>query len=400
MPGVVTSLTRYEAVGFATHPVLRTYSVLVHVVRKTRILCSKIADQPSPHGRSQSHCWFNVSLIEFGFSPAQLQELVFLIGETDELLDCRRFTEKRSPGARETVTIEDIIYGNVRRPWVNGTTYLDGVRAGLTDTDIIDLLYRDILGRSADPQGLSNYATQIRRESKSLGDVRKSLLESDEYAHRSKDVSWAPGAIFSQPLAGLAALTASDLQEGISAQTESIESAFGAALAAASESDDNYTAALAPVSSPMDIFEVRLPVGSDLFTSGWHAVEYLDETAFRWMETGGIILSPEPQLPCLNISLMLAAVYGAHIPMVDCYFDDIPAEVAIEERNEGFFVTISPLPRVPTTYSQLRIVSRVSGCPHQEGRGEDLRVISLNLLTVVIAYRATAPLAGYHELQE
>ncbi len=380
MPGVVTSLARAGAIGFATHPYLRTYAVLVHVVHKTRILCSKIADRPPPsHRDGQSNCWFNISLINFKLSAANLQELVFLIGETDELLDCRRFAARRKMATPATVTIEDIMYGNVRRPWINGATHLDGSRAGLTDTDVIDLLYRDILGRPADPEGLSNYLTQIRLGVRALGDVRKSLLNSDEYVGRSKEASWAPGAIFSQPLALLAATVATEIDTG---------------SAAIPERPDHTPDVPAEVPRTPEILEVALAIDSELFGSGWHTVEYLNERAFRWMESSGVIFSPEPQLPCLRITLQLAAVYGAHEPMIDCYFDDIAAEVLVEEKQEGFCVTISPLPADAKTYSKLRIESRVSGCPSHEDRGEDHRVLSLNVIGALIAFRTAGSAAS------
>ncbi|MGO9991002.1 MAG: hypothetical protein ACLPTF_00605 [Steroidobacteraceae bacterium] len=396
MPGIVTVLTQAKVSGFALHPYLQSYPVVVHVVHQTRILCSSVADQPPSSGDDeQSNSWFHISLSDHKLTASEVQKLSLIIGETDEILDSSRIAPSADGSNKSIISVEEIIYANVRRHWVTGATYIEGIYAGLSDADIIDLFYRDILGRAADPEGLSNYLFQRREGIRSLADIRKSLFDSEEYSRRPKEAAWAPGAIFSQPISMLAA-TAGVEPEDVSAATpeEPPERTVPAPPAPIDwpsypERHVSITAHKRP-----EILEVALPVESVLFGSGWHNVEYLNEKAFRWMETSGVIFSPKPELPCQDISVRLAAVYGAHMPMIDCYLDDALANVSVEERDEGFWVKISPATPDAKPYTKLRIESRASGCPVQEDRGTDQRVLSLNVLGVTIAYKALDSSSG------
>jgi hypothetical protein len=211
VPGLVTLLTPAKVSGFALHPRRSSYAVLVHVVRQKHILCSAIADRPPPSNRDQqSNCWFSINLADFSLSYLDLKALTFLIGETDELLDVVRV--KRTPKLSESapLVVEDLMLANVRRAWITGATYLDAEESRVSDANIIELLYLDIFGRRADPEGLANYLTHRREGTRSLGDIRRELLESEEYAARRKEVAWAPGAIFSQPI--VARLNAADIE--------------------------------------------------------------------------------------------------------------------------------------------------------------------------------------------
>jgi hypothetical protein len=80
--------------------------------------------------------------------------------------------------------------------------------------------------------------------------------------------------------------------------------------------------------------------------------------------------------------------------MIDCYLDDVAADVRVEEQGVGFSVAISPHGAKPKPYTCLRIESRASGCPADESRGTDSRLLSLNLLSVRIEYAATEEFSG------
>lgn len=388
MPGVVTALTDAKVSGFALHPYLQDYPVVVHVVYQSRILCSAIADQPAPAGADEKYdSWFHMSLAGFELSDTELPRLVLLIGETDELLDLSRVFPRPVESA---AGVEDLIYANPRREWVTGATYFDCVHAGMKDADIVDLLYRDLLGRPADPGGLANYLFQLREGIRSLADVRKSLLDSEEYNIRPKEARWAPGAIFSQPITMLL-VTAHPTQDDNLERKAETPKGNDRVTDEASIGWPSYPEHYVPVAPPRLVaqtLEVEVPVDSVLFGSGWHNVEDLDGTPFRWMETTGIIFSPKPKVPCIRIALNLAAVYGAHMPMVDCYLDDVLADTRIEEFGRGFSVVISATAPQPTPFTSLRIESRVSGCPVQEDRGKDQRILSLNVLGALIAYKS------------
>jgi hypothetical protein len=403
MPGLVTLLTPTRGSGFAMHPRRSGYGVLVHVVHHKLILCSAIADRPPPSNRDrQSHCWFSLNLADFSLSYLDLKALNFLIGETDELLDVSRVKRKAKPSRSAPLVVEDLVLANVGRAWITGATYLDAEEAGVSDANIIELFYMDMFGRRPDPEGLAHYLTHRREGTKSLADIRRELLESEEYANRRKEVAWAPGAIFSQPIV-LRLTTAA--MEADAASTQQGAPLPGAPVPV--DLPERPAAAVLPkvvtrlrppkraAGDPRkaEIVDIALAADSALFGAGWYDVEYLDDTPFRWMASEGVIFNPQPELPCTLISLKLAGVYGAHSPMIDCYLDDIAADVRVEE-GDGFFVAISPPGSKPQPYTRLRIESRASGCPAAESRGTDNRVLSLNILSARIEYYLTGEFSG------
>ena len=392
MPGLVTQLTPAKVSGYALHPKRSGYGVLVHVVHEKRILCSAIADRPPPTNRDrQSDCWFSLHLTQFSLSYLDLKALTFLIGETDELLDVVRVKRKPKPSLSAPLMVEDLMLANVRRAWITGATYLDAEEAQVSDSNIIELLYIDMFGRRADPQGLTNYLMHRREGTKSRADIRRELVESDEYINRRKEAAWAPGAIFSQPIvmrltpAAIEADAAQTRQNGPLPEDLPLRPVAAVLPSVVTRLRLPKRAAGEP--RKPDVLDIVLPVDSELFGTGWYDVEYLEDKPFRWMAAEGVIFSPQPDLPCTLISLKLAGVYGAHLPMIDCYFDDVAAEVRIEEQEEGFLVAISPVQK-PQPYIRLHIASRASGCPAAESRGTDSRLLSLNLLGARIAYSA------------
>jgi hypothetical protein len=233
-------------------------------------------------------------------------------------------------------------------------------------------------------------------------------------------VAQAPGAVFSQKITLLAASLIEEPENAAlvpfalppappaqppahSAPTQSPSPEFaptestptGSAIAYWPSYAERLSAAPSQDAEPrppsgVEQIEVELPADSVLFGSGWHNVEYLEETAFRWMETAGTVFSPKPNLSCTGVLLHVADVYGAHIPMLDCFFDEEAAEVQIEEQSKGFIVALRPPDGRPRPYTKLRIHSRASGCPLQDDKGSDPRVLSLNLATVVVTYQRPA----------
>jgi hypothetical protein len=368
-------------VGWAVHPQLSDYPVLVHVVRDARILKSVVADQPCPPGQGEISPgrWFSIGLAEFELTQEQLGLLGFRIGETDEAIAIEHGRKKRRMPS-EVLTVERIINANGRRAWVNGATYVEAEQAGLNDATIVDLLYRDTLGRPADPQGLSNYVFQRQQGISSFKDIRKSMVESEEYQRLSWHVSQAPGAIFSQGITLLAA-SAAVPEEDVLTEPGALEDTPLSLVPW-----PTYQERLQ--SSGDDRTEVDLPLDSVLFGSGWHRMEDTREPPFRWMEAAGLIFSPMPRMACARIELQLSAVYGAHRPMLRAFLDDQEAQVRILERGDGFSVTISPNEKQRLSATTLRIESLASGCPLLEERGDDNRVLSISVDAVRWSYLA------------
>lgn len=407
MPGAVMQLSKLRASGWATHPNLSGYPVLVHLIYRTRIVRSVVADQPNPsESEGKRSGWFNINLADITLSEdAQEHDLAFLVGETDEYLPTPKngLRQRLRPELRK-ITVEDMIYENAKRHWVNGVTYVEAERAGLADFDIIDLLYRDLLGRPADPDGLANYIFQRREGILSFDDIKKSLVESDEYRHRLKWASEAPGAVFSQAIVFCAAnpLYGADDAESLSHAEESApkhRNADANHLKASASIGADPESEVLPASREMSKLpqvvrtdskamelEVILPLDSVLFGAGWHNVENEGGESFRWMGKDSVLFSPKPGLSCISINLNVSAVYGAHEPMVDCYLEDEKADVMLRPQRIGFLVQIRPRDRRTSKFKKLRISSRASGCPLQDERGSDERVLSLNLAGVSITY--------------
>ncbi len=196
------------AVGWARHDARADYPVTVSAILDNLVVASAIAqklqaecgrDDGVPHPEAKRRIWFALEFEAQAMDQDALGKLRFVIGETDERLLPPKGAP--SPPAPDTLlTLEEILAVNTPRPWVTGATHHEAEAAGLSIEDIIDLLYRDILGRHADPPGLLNYVQRLKTDSRNFNDVRHSLLESDEYRRRRISAAEAPGAIFSQRL--------------------------------------------------------------------------------------------------------------------------------------------------------------------------------------------------------
>ena len=197
MPGLVLEVEGTKLAGCAWHPRFSTYEVLVHVVVGPAIVRSLFAserlqraDVPEAgvgHG-------FSVDVGAFGVAAERIEEVKLLIGETDEWLP---LSEPEEHDDAE-ITVEEIIGAPFRRPWVSGKIYFDAQLAGLSPETIVDLLYRDNLGRPADPDGLAHYSARIKDGSLTYEAFRRILVGAQEYTQRRWQAHEAPGAIFSQ----------------------------------------------------------------------------------------------------------------------------------------------------------------------------------------------------------
>lgn len=201
MPGKVTQLNAQRAVGWATHPRLAKYAVLVNVGHRSLVARSTLADRrlfgADDTGGPQGH-GFVVDIGRLGVAAADLCELRFVVGETDERLP---LPDGVAPGVKATLTVEDILaLAHAPRGWVTGETYVDAAAAGLRTETIVDMLYRDYLGRPSDPNGLAHYTKSVNAGSIGYDDIRRSFVEADEFCLRRKYSDNAPGSIFSQKI--------------------------------------------------------------------------------------------------------------------------------------------------------------------------------------------------------
>jgi hypothetical protein len=426
--GCIVSLTESKALGWAIHPYLADYPVLINVIHRAKVIRSVVADQPCASGYVEVHNgkWFSIGLTEFKFETAQLRTLEFRIGETDESIDLVVPRARTNMGAGSVTTIENIIGSNAKRHWVSGATYVEAEQSGMDDAWIVDLLYRDILGRAADPPGLANYVFQRRQGILTFKDIRKSLVESDEYKRSTKAASQTPGAIFSQKITMLAVSGGVDLDAARQLEAPTDAPISGALMDIAgptvkismdtfdhlqtvsqgeaeelSDVSTSLPSAAWPAyqerqidtdsrsnESGLSLLEVDLPLDSVLFGSGWHNVEDTSDHPFRWMETTGVLFNPKPDLLCTGVVLKLSAVYGSHIPMLRVFMDDSEAGVSVSESADGFFVVISPANNQARFLATLKIDSMASGCPLQDDRGSDERVLSISVLEISWNYES------------
>lgn len=369
MPGHV-SIGKSVATGWAVHPRLPDYRVLVHVISGTRVLGSVVANQAPLGAGAASRSWFSIDLNPFGLSKPELRSLLFYAAETDEYLESNLPAKPASTGR---ITLESMLAAKRAKPWVSGATYVDA-GACLTDWEIVDLFYRDFLGRPADASGLSEYVRQLQEGAQTLEDIRLGILSSQEYASRGKDAARPPGAIFSDPLVRLIADTRR--QGGVVPRAEVAN-------------DSNMEPDIQAEESLPDVSEIESPADSPVFGAGWHAVELIGGKAFRWMGRSGQIQNPRPDLSIRDVTVHVAAVYGSRAPMIECYLDDARASSRVVRSGGGFVIEISPSRAHSGRFASLKINSQAAGSPIQDGVGRDDRVLSLNVLRVVSRYHTT-----------
>ncbi len=368
MPGRV-SIGSSTATGWATHPRLPDYRVLVHVISGARILCSVLAHQAPLGTGADSKSWFRVDLGALELSKSELRALLFYVAETGEYLEPD--AGARPVAAGRPITLESLLASQRGKTRVDGGTYVD-VGACLMEWEIVDLFYRDFLGRPADEKGLSEYVQQLQEGAQTLEDIRVSILSSREYASRRKDAARAPGAVFCDPLVRLIADTRR--------QAGAVPRATPAFALQAARDDRPQL--------QTDASEIESPADAPVFGAGWHAVEVVGGKAFRWMGRSALIQNPRPDLPLRNVTVHVNAVYGSRAPMIDCYLDDAPMPARVARSGRGFTVEISPSGGHSGRFAALRINSRAAGSPSQDGAGGDDRVLSLNVSRVVSRYHA------------
>ena len=197
MPGKILAVQGTKLVGCAWHPRYRGYEVIVHAVIGSAVVKSALANESFKYGalppEAAGH-GFVFDLASLALRPERVARARVLIGETDEWLDLPG--RQRRPDGE--ITIEEIVELPFRRPWVGGKIYFDAMLAGLSIESVVDLTYRDFLGRPADAPGLAHYAGRLRDGSLDYAGFRAVLLRAPEYAQRKWRTHEAPGAIFSR----------------------------------------------------------------------------------------------------------------------------------------------------------------------------------------------------------
>ncbi len=381
MPGTVTLLTRERALGWAAHPRLPTYPVTLNLVLRSRVMLTTMVDGPPPGGARSvpGPGWFDIDLAALGLPDLMPERLAFIIGETDE-----RLSTPLPPATGPVLRVEDILSLNLSRRWVTGATYHDALRAGRSDADVLDLLYRDILGRSADPGGLANYLDRLRAGISTLDDVRASLIASDECRTRPRDVSEASGAIFSLRLVAHAGKGPGDHVVNLLPEATPFRSRVTAALLEAPAA-----APAGPDPVPRLAGDVlTLPARMAEFATGWNGMEGSGEGERRWMERHATLLNPWPHLPVTGIVLRLHETYLHQRPELTCLLDDVEASWRHEgETGAPSRVWIGPPAGMAACrFVTLRLDCAIAGSPREQGISDDPRLLSISVADVSFTY--------------
>lgn len=359
--GAVTFLTARQASGWACHPSLHDYPVTLNVILKGQVVRSLLADAfpPKSETKFDRNWWFHINLHWLKLTDAMLGDLSFIVGETDEHLPTPLpfITE-------DVLRLEDILALNMTRSWVTGATYHDALKAGRSNADVIDLLYRDLLGRPADPSGLADYLDHLNKGSHNFDAIRCSLLGSKESMKLQRNVSEAPGAIFSLRI----------ISHVDSCTNDYVVNALPRPLSLSSKENETQHGPLAVLPSAPE------------FTIGWHSLENEGEKTWRWMGLVGTILNPLPGRSVFSIMLRVQTTHDRRPPLLRCFLDGQTAVSWADShagRDTTIYIECKP---EGERFTALRLESVLAGSPSEKKTSRDTRTLSLLVTMVVFTY--------------
>jgi hypothetical protein len=184
MPSSIIIAQHDCVAGIAVHPRYPQYGCTVHLVQHGTIMVSAMAGQPMEPGLPN----FMLSV------PGRLfrKRLGVLVAETGELLKVS--VEPQNPSA--VLRIEDLLQTPPDLSWITGECYLDAKAAGFDHLEIIELITRDLLGRTPDSQLLIEAIQTVRRK-QGFDIYRLQLLTSIEYVSKTRSALNPPGSLFS-----------------------------------------------------------------------------------------------------------------------------------------------------------------------------------------------------------
>lgn len=212
--------------------------------------------------------------------------------------------------------------------------------------------------------------------------LRNELKEQITDVQRRVDtfIEYASSFIFDR-IAGERREEIAPIDPALQAQMENLRSFINAVPAISSGSKKSEGAA--PTTA------TYVDLNSDLFTLGWYAVEVVDGNSFRWMSRTGIIFNPDPGRIINEVLIVIDKVYGATSPLLNCYFDALPAVLDITEdpATSRFMARLQwsdDIPAIPV--QTFRIESQVSASPARAEGSNDERILSIAIREVVFFY--------------
>jgi hypothetical protein len=203
MPGRIIRKDPHRISGWAVHPRRLDYPVTLNVFLRAKLITSVLVPVNGTEWSSSAETptgMFVVEVAHHDISNADLENLSLIIGETDERLDDISDVDQSVTRQTHVLTLDDILAIPLKRAWVVGETYRDALERGFPEGEVLELLYRDILGRPADESGHQTYMSLLASKRISFDEIRAALLASNEFKSRLINTTNAPGPIFSRKL--------------------------------------------------------------------------------------------------------------------------------------------------------------------------------------------------------
>lgn len=132
-----------------------------------------------------------------------------------------------------------------------------------------------------------------------------------------------------------------------------------------------------------------VPLASSAFSQGWYEVEVDDGEAYRWMSSEAIVVNPAPDRKVTEVQIAVFGVYGAELPMLNCFFDGVPANVLRDRPAGGGPLILRAQPpkgKSPLICEMLRIESMLGASPATLGDSPDQRLLSIAVSQVAFVY--------------
>ena len=413
--GKVVSLGADICRGWAKISTLSRYAVTVHLVLHDRVEASAIADQgpgETDDLSASGNCWFEIDV------PTRVAEehaeCRVLVGESGIYLQ----DGKRDSGA------EAASPAFTQKP----TTFRDALDRGLTTSDVIELLYLDILRRPADKVGLRFHLDELESGRGSLESFRRSLLDSDEYRRLTLRVREAPGGIFARGIAYLSSTRRMGMEKhaaafqrlsvplhqklldffpGIVMMPGADTSLVALASKGLPEREIFFRAVGALSRRPSLIVadrcegarglrgstaadedrEVTLNCASPLFAAGWNKLERSATKTYRWMEQVGILMNPSPERRIELVAVSAEEWYGNLDRTITAVADGTVLSCERRELEGGRATLVfTPPDGVPFSAPHIALVAAAAACPWCYDGTPDMRLVSCQITAARFQY--------------
>lgn len=132
-----------------------------------------------------------------------------------------------------------------------------------------------------------------------------------------------------------------------------------------------------------------VPLRSSAFSHGWYDVEVDDGEEYRWMSSEAIVFNPTPARKLLEVQIAVFGIYSAELPMLNCFFDGVPANILRERSATGGPLVLRaqvPRDKAPLSCDMLRIESMVSASPATLEGTNDQRLLSIAVSQITFLY--------------